>query len=243
MNEDFCHYPSHPPPVNVRLTTLPEHDCPYLPGRVARSRAFLASALSAETYHRFMDAGFRRSGTMIYQPICSGCRECKQLRVPIERFETSKSQRRCWRRNQDLSVTVAEPEPTDEKFALYQKYQVKWHEKPDGDDRESFEAFLYDSPVQTAEFCYRNGEGKLIAVGICDVSRDSLSSVYLYHDPDEHRRGLGIFGALYEIARAKAAEIPFYYLGFWVHGCGAMEYKATFRPCQILHPDGTWQDL
>src|SRR5437868_7375467 len=55
-------YPNLPPPVDVRLVTLPAHDCSYLSGRTAISRAFYASRLPAELYHDFMDAGFRRSG-------------------------------------------------------------------------------------------------------------------------------------------------------------------------------------
>ena len=139
-------------------------------------------------------------------------------------------------------MTVTDPKPTDEKFDLYRRYQIDWHEKADGgEDRESFESFLYDSPVQSVEFCYRDVAGKLLAVGICDVAPQSLSSVYFYHDPLESRRGLGIFGALYEIEKTRWLGIPHYYLGFWVAGCAAMEYKAGFEPNEILSPAGQWR--
>ncbi len=139
-------------------------------------------------------------------------------------------------------MSAEDPEPTDEKYELYRRYQIEWHSK-DGasEDRESFESFLYDSPVQSVEFCYRNQVGKLLAVGICDVASESLSSVYFYHDPAESKRGLGIFGALYEIAKARMLRIPYYYLGFWVAGCSAMKYKATFEPNEILSADGQWR--
>ena len=229
--------------MRVPLVVLADHDCAYLPGRVATSRAFFASGLPAEMYHQFMDAGFRRSGRLIYQPICRGCRSCLSLRVPTDRFLPTKSQRRTWRRNQDLIVSIQAPEATDEKFDLYCRYQVKWHGKEEADDRELFESFLYDSPVESIEFCYRDAAGKLVAVGICDIAAASLSSVYFYHDPAESRRGLGIFGALQEIARARSLNIPFYYLGYWVAGCAAMEYKADFRPCEVLNPGGEWEIL
>ena len=134
-------------------------------------------------------------------------------------------------------------EPTDEKFALYERYQLEWHGKADGEDRESFESFLYDSPVETVEFCYRDQVGRLVAVGICDVSPTSVSSVYFYHEPAEAKRSLGTFGVLHEIEWARSLGMPFYYLGYWVVGCGAMEYKASFRPCEILEPDGKWREL
>ena len=39
--------------------------------------------------------------------------------------------------------------------------------------------------------------------GARDRSDRALSSVYFYFDPDEHRRGLGTFGARYEIEHAR----------------------------------------
>ena len=239
---EVCSYPSHAPPIPVPLTVLGDHACSYLPGRIATSRAFFASGLSPELYHEFMNAGFRRSGRLVYQPVCRGCRACVQIRVPVDRFTPHKSQRRCGRQNQDLIVSAEDPEPTDEKYELYRRYQIEWHSKDAAsEDRESFESFLYDSPVQSVEFCYRNQAGKLLAVGICDVAPQSLSSVYFYHDPAEFRRGLGIFGALYEIAKARMLQIPYYYLGYWVVGCSAMNYKATFEPNEILSADGQWR--
>jgi leucyl-tRNA---protein transferase len=231
------------PPHSIRLTTLPEHDCSYLPGKRAASRAFYADRLAPGVYHDFMDAGFRRSGKVIYQPTCAHCQACVPLRVLVNAFQPSKSQRRCARRNADLIVTQSAPTPTDEKFALYRRYVVGWHDKPiegGDDDRESFEAFLYDSPVNTLEFNYRTKEGKLLAVGICDLCDRSFSSVYFYFDPDESRRGLGTFGALHELQWAKQAGIPYYYLGYWISGCGAMEYKANYHPNELLSPQGDW---
>ena len=240
------HFPSHPPPVKVRLVTLPAHACSYLPGRRSVSRAFMAREMPADVYHRFMDAGFRRSGKLVYQPVCPGCRACVPLRVPVAGFTATKSQRRCWRKNQDLVVTSGPPEPTEEKFDLYRRYVTEWHGKAgdaDADRWESFESFLYDSPVETLEFCYRDAAGRLLAVGICDLSPRSLSSVYFYHDPADARRGLGTFGALYEIEFARRSGIPHYYLGYWVAGCGTMAYKANFGPAEGLEPDGVWRPL
>jgi arginine-tRNA-protein transferase len=235
------------PPVSVRLTTLPSHDCNYLPGRVATTRAFRTDNLPADLYHEFMDAGFRRSGNVIYQPICAGCQQCIPLRVPVDRFTPDKSQRRCARRNADLIVTHDRPELNDEKLDLYRRYVTDWHGK-DGTgenqlDRESLQSFLYESPVDTLEFCYRTVDRKLVAVGIADVCAQSFSSVYFYFDPQESARGLGTFGALHELAYAKTEGISHYYLGFWVHGCAAMQYKSRFRPCQILDSSGSWKEL
>jgi arginine-tRNA-protein transferase len=238
----FSHWPGHPLPVPLKIVQTPEHDCSYFPDRRARTRAFWADEMPGAWYHRFMDAGFRRSGRVIYQPVCGGCRDCIPIRVPVERFAPSKSQRRCWRRNQDLVAAVGRPEPTAEKHALYQCYRRQWHGSADGHDWETFVSFLYESPVETAEFCYRDGSGRLLGVGICDVCPRSLSSVYFYFDPEFASRRLGTFSALWEIAWARDRGIPHYYLGYWILGCGAMAYKADFRPCEMLGTDGVWRE-
>jgi arginine-tRNA-protein transferase len=121
------------------------------------------------------------------------------------------------------------------------RYIKEWHQG-ENDNRQAFEEFLYDSPTQTIEFSYRNPQGKLVAAGICDVCAASLSSVYFYFDPEEAWRGLGTYGAMQEIAFAQRASIAYYYLGYWVNGCGAMEYKSSFRPFELLYPDGIWRE-
>jgi len=261
----FSPYPALPPPVDLPLTTLPENACPYLPDRLSTLRAFRILRLPGTLYHKFMNAGFRRTGHIIYQPICRGCRACRPLRVITAEFTPNKSLRRCRRKNADLRIDISTPELTEEKFAIYQRYVLARHEKEntnknaDGPTAQGLEPnsqiqssaseteaaaledFLYRSPVDTLEFTYRDPAGRLLAVGICDVCPLSLSSVYFYFDPDYSSRGLGNFGALTELDFAARHNIPHWYLGYWVRGCAAMEYKANFHPHEFLHPDGCWR--
>jgi arginine-tRNA-protein transferase len=196
-------------------------------------------------YQQFMDAGFRRSGTVVYQPVCADCQQCVPIRVPVNRFKPGKSQLRSVRLNKDLLITESEPELTDEKFDLYRRYMIGWHgrEPAKADDRESLKMFLYQSPVDTIEFCYRTPDNRLVGVGITDICDQSLSSVYFYFDPAESRRSLGTFSAMHEIACCRRMNIPFYYLGFWISGCPTMSYKSHFRPAEVLSADGIWRDL
>lgn len=239
-----CDYPAWQPPMELDLESEGEHPCSYLPDRMMRTRYFLVSEIDGLSYQSFMDAGFRRSGDMIYQPICRGCRECLPLRVPVDQFTMSKSQRRCLKRNSDLSITHAEPVCTAEKYELYSRYQQEWHGRPEGDtSAPGFAQFLYGSPTESLEFEYRDPAGRLLAVGICDTAATFLSSVYFYFEPAESQRCLGTFGALHELQTAKELSIPHYYLGYWVKGCRSMRYKANFRPCEVMCPDGKWRAM
>lgn len=226
--------------MNVRLVTLSPTPCPYLPGRLSTSRAIVASSVDPEIYHAFMNAGFRRSGLMLYQPVCHGCRECRQIRVPVETFKANKSQRRTQRKNADVEIRVNDPSPTREKFEVYQRYVMRWHAHEKPATWQEFSEFLYEYPSTTMEFEYRLG-GRVVAAGLCDVCRLSLSSVYFYFNPEFADRSPGTFGALVEIDWAKAHGIPHYYLGYMIRDCAAMAYKANFRPYELLGMDGVWR--
>jgi arginine-tRNA-protein transferase len=238
----FSHWPACPAPVRVPLTQLGSHPCPYLPGREASDRAFLADSMPPELYHGFMDRGFRRSGKVIYQPACRGCRSCTPVRVRVADFTPTRSLRRCRNRNVDLRITEGPLVPDEEKFELYRRYQQDRHGETGHLDWQSFVDFLYDSPVDTREFAYRDPAGRLLAVGICDLCKLSLSSVYFFYDPALPRRSLGTFGVLHELEVCRGLGIPFYYLGFWVDGCRAMAYKTTFEPYETLGGDGVWRN-
>jgi arginine-tRNA-protein transferase len=187
-----------------------------------------------------MDLNFRRLGPLVYRPACDACGECRQLRVPVATFAPSRAQRRCLKRNRGLAITTGPPELTDEKLELYERYL---HERHDGQmtgSREELEGFLYVTGIETLEVCYRS-EGRLVAVGIADVEPRALSAVYCYFEPDIPTRGLGTFNVLWLLREARRRGVPHVYLGYYVAGAPTMEYKAGYRPCELLQPDGSWE--
>jgi len=216
-----------------------EHDCPYLPGRIARCEGFYAEELHPEVYAALMDHGFRRSGKVIYRAACPSCTACRQLRVPVADFHPSRSQRRVLRRNQDIEVTVDRPSLTKEKWLLFAAYLDAQHDRTMPRSLEALADFLYNSSVGTVEIAYRLGE-ELVAVSLADRSREALSSVYVYFAPQHGHRSLGTFSALWEIEYCRRLGIPYYYLGYYVADAKTMNYKVRFQPCEILDEGGTW---
>jgi len=236
--------------VNLRITspsaeyeaisrTSPETPCPYLPGRLSRSEAYHVDELDPEFYERLLGRGFRRSGRIVYRPRCRGCAECRQIRVPLAEFQPSRSQRRVWSRNIDVVVTVQTPRVTDEKYMLFRRYVDGRHDGAMARTIEAFQDFLYDSPTSTWEFEYRI-ESQLVGISLADRCPSGLSSVYMFFDPAVSKRSLGTFSALWEMDYAKREGLDYYYLGFLVAGCRTMEYKARFRPYQILVDADRW---
>jgi arginine-tRNA-protein transferase len=187
-----------------------------------------------------MDLNFRRLGPLVYRPACDACAECRQLRVPVATFRPSRSQKRCLAKNRDLAIALGPPRLTDEKLALYERYLSARHDGQMTGSREELEGFLYVSGIETIEVCYR-AEGRLAAVGIADVEPRSLSAVYCYFEPELGARGLGTFNVLWLLGEARRRGAAHLYLGYYVAGAPTMEYKAGYRPCELLRPDGTWE--
>lgn len=213
--------------------------CAYLPGRSARSEGFRASPLHGETYHDLMDRSFRRSGDIFYRPRCEGCQACVPMRIAVADFAPSDSQRRSLRRNGDIHIRVGPVELTEEKSQLYRRYLEHQHPgSPQSEDADGLREFLYQDVVETVEVNYLLGE-RVIAASILDVCSRSVSSVYHFFDPVEAKRSLGVFSILMEIEMTRQWNVPHYYLGYWVAGSATMDYKAKFRPHELL-VEGKW---
>ncbi len=214
--------------------------CPYLSDQQASSEGFFVDTeMDGDIYRAFMDRGFRRSGRVFYRPACPSCVSCIPLRVPVARFEPSKSMRRIWRKNCDVTVVEGDYKPSKAKYDLFVRYLEGQHDETMSREKDSFKDFLYSAPVPAKEFCYKLGE-RLIGVSIADDLPNALSSVYMYFDPAESARSLGTFSVMAEIEHCRRVGIAYYYLGYYVPGSKTMSYKARFAQAEILNSDGEW---
>lgn len=211
-----------------------EFPCPYLPERSARYEVYSAQGLTGGTYERLMAFGFRRSGELVYRPRCRHCAECRQIRVLVDIFRPTRSMRRVWRRNRDVTVERGAPQDDiDEKHQIYERYLDYQHDETMNRSREAFNGFLAAAHRDTFEFRYRMGN-RLVGVSVTDRCPGGLSSVYMYFDPEFARRSMGVFSVLHEIEVCRAERLPYYYLGYLVAGSATMDYKARFRPFELL---------
>lgn len=198
---------------------------------------------SPSTHAHLLELGFRRFGQTYFRPVCPSCHECRPLRVLVERFRPTKSQRRVLRRNADVEVEVGSPALDDERLALFDRFHAERSQKrgwpPHDFDRESFTDSFLRNAVATFELRYRL-DGRLVALAYVDQSSWGLSSMYAVHEPAQSRRGLGTFDVLMEIELARRVRAPYLYLGYLVRDCLSMEYKAAFRPFELL-VEGAWE--
>lgn len=220
-----------------------EEPCPYLEDRRWRN---LVVALEEDPggvlYEQLLDAGFRRTGFHAFRPACTACAECRSLRIDVPAYRPSRSHRRAGNRNADLEVAVDRPSYDEEKRLLLERFLEERHAGPMTADENATREAMFCSGVPSWEMTYRL-DGRLVAVGIIDMTPNIVSSLYFYFDPDESRRSLGIFSMLTEIELARTSGRRWYHPGYYVSGCSAMEYKIRFGPAQILLEDQGWVDF
>ena len=213
--------------------------CPYLPGREARQFGFAAERLPAELYHDLMERGYRRNGAIFYGMDCPTCRACVPLRVPVDEFRPSKSQRRTRNRNRDVRVEFRRPQFERQTFELYVRYLRHQHpDTPMQECEQEFRRAFYDRVVESLEARYLVGD-RLIGVSLLDACSRSLSAVYHFFEPEQRHRRIGVLSVLLEIEHARSLGVPHYHLGYWIEGAPTMHYKADYRPHEVLH-DGVW---
>lgn len=228
----------------VRLFQTLPHPCGYFADRTAQNIVIDPSAPQlSQIYDLAVQRGYRRAGGHVYHPQCGVCRACVACRVPVAQFRPDRSQRRCLARNRDLTVRVTAATYSDEYFLLYQRYLRARHAQGGMDEArpEDFSRFLYTawSPTRFVEF--RDAD-RLLALAVTDFCAAGLSAVYTFFDPDAQARGIGTFAILSQIRIARERALAHLYLGFWIAGHAKMDYKARYRPLEVLR-GGEWVDL
>ncbi|CAF2359207.1 unnamed protein product [Brassica rapa subsp. narinosa] len=175
--------------------------------------------------------------------------------VPNETLHAKKDSRKL-----KLEMRLKRSSFDPEEHELYKRYQLKVHnDNPSHVVESSYRRFLVYSPLiyvqpsghddeQVVPPCgfgsfhqqYRV-DGRLVAVGVVDILPKCLSSVYLFWDPDYAFLSLGKYSAIQEINwvrenQARCPSLEYYYLGYYIHSCSKMRYKAAYRPSELLCP-------
>jgi arginine-tRNA-protein transferase len=112
---------------------------------------------------------------------------------------------------------------TDEKYALYVKYQIAIHHESGFENTpEQFKRFLCSSPLTPKSEDRRLGsyhqlyriDGILVAIAVVDFLPDTISSVYFIYDPEKVGKfGMGKISALREVAMCIEGNYKYYGLG------------------------------
>lgn len=215
----------------------------YLPGRVARLPLRLpARQLSHTEFRRRLEEGDRRQGVLLYRPSCPSCQACEPIRIDVEAFEPSRTQRRVLRRGDaEFDIEIDRPSVTIEKVNLYNRHKIERGLVIGEDlvDPVGYEQFLVETCTDTIEVHFRR-RGALVGVAVTDRAEDALSAVYFYFDPDQAALSPGTYSILKHVELCRRWNLRHLYLGLYVGGCRSLEYKAAYLPHERL-VGGNWR--
>jgi arginine-tRNA-protein transferase len=230
--------------ISIRLFQGTAHDCSYLPEELAVMQVVDPRfPLTPQHYGRLLEAGFRRSGDIVYRPGCPSCSACTPARIDARAFVPNRSQRRCGRINDDIRLSIA-TSLNETHLNLYRSYLRQRHadgEMSAGSIAE-MQQFLISEWCETLLL-----EGwlnrKLLFVAVTDVVDNGLSALYTFFDPELQRRSLGTYAILQQLQQARQLRLEWLYLGYWIAECRKMAYKTNFSPVQLRNHKGEWRPL
>lgn len=230
-------------PPEVLVHDEPEA-CPYIQGQTSRLplRLPLRALATSEVDDR-LAAGDRRHGALLYRPACPACDACEAIRIDVDAFTPSRSQKRALARGRrELRVEVGLPVADDERVALYERHKnLRDLRGADGAvmTLKGYQRFLVDSCCDVFEMRYLL-DGRLVGVAVVDVGEHSLSAVYCYFDPELPKLSIGTYSILEQVELCRRRGRRWLYLGLFIGDNAHMRYKARFLPHE-RRVGGAWR--
>ncbi len=207
---------------------------------------FYSSEASPEQMDAFWADGWRHFGTYFFRYSLgiyeAEIRRVFPLRLRLADFSFSKSQRRVFKKNQDLQTVIRPVEITVEKEMLFELHRLRFKR----DAPFSLYDFLsYDAahvPCEALEVSVYRGT-ELLAASFFDVGARAVSSIYAIFAPSEASRSLGIFTMLLESEWARANGKDFFYQGYAYEGNSFYDYKKRFRSIEKFDWKSNWEEF
>jgi arginyl-tRNA--protein-N-Asp/Glu arginylyltransferase len=196
------------------------------------NEAFYADEVLPDQLDKLLERGWRHFGTHFFRYSYGfyelDIREVIPLRIRLEDFSLSKSQRRILRRNADLRIEVRPISITPEAEELFHRHKSRFKNGIPDSLYDFLSTEANSVPCEAKQIsAYEDNE--LIAVSYFDIGDRTCSGVYATFDPKRSDRSLGIFTMLKEIEFAVDNRKQFYYQGYSFSGNSFYDYKRRFR--------------
>ncbi|MEA3497518.1 MAG: arginyltransferase [Campylobacterota bacterium] len=215
-----------------------DKQCSYFDDKRCDIRYKYMEYCSQEEQYSMLERGWRRFGNMHFVPECKDCDECKTIRIDVEKYIFSKSEKRLFSKNKNIKIYVQKPTVTLEHIDLFNKYHEHMQLKKDWNENiidvdEYYKSYVNGAHDFGKEILYFIDDN-LVCVALADMMPHGLSSVYCYYDHDYEHLSLGKFSILAQLSIAKQSNIKYLYLGYWIQDHYSMGYKENYKPFEIL---------
>ena len=218
--------------------------CPYLTKRDEKKIFLIMDDINkSNEYEHLIKSGFRRSHNILYNQVCADCNLCKSIRINVNNFKLSKSNKRVLNKNKNLFIKKLSNNPSKEQFTLFKKYLEFKHNDSEMNEM-NFHDYckMFDSKginTKIYEYFYK---GELVGCVISDFLEGSISMVYSFYSELFLKNSFGKYVILDHFRLAKDFDMDYVYLGYWVEGSSKMEYKNGFNSSEILI-DNKWTNI
>lgn len=164
------------------------------------------------------------------------------LRVRLDRFRLSASQRRILRKNADLRIVRREARVDALRRDLFDRHKQRFQDGVPQALDDFVGPMPSQVPVSALEFDVFHGR-RLIAVSYLARGQRSVASLYGFFDPRFSNRSLGLLTMLEEIAFARTEGCDLYYPGYALREPSSMDYKKRFHGLEAYDWDRGWVEF
>ncbi len=211
------------------------------------NQAFTCGSVPPDMMDRLWASGWRHFGDSFFRYSLSvddeAVRTITPLRVDLERFTLSKSQRRVLRKNDALRCEFLPAALTPDAQAMFQRHKERFKSNVP----EELGVFLSPRPATIPCPCVMLCvylDTVLVAVSYLDVGATSTSAVYGMFEPEHAWRSLGIYTLLREIEFTQARGCRYYYPGYATLEPSPYDYKKQLHALEALDwADEDWRPL
>ncbi len=159
--------------------------CSYLPKETASLEIRAIVDMSPAEYGDLLARGYRRFGWQVFRPACPECSACRSLRVPLQQFAPSSSQRRILRGNEHVRAELHPLFATVEHVELFNLYQLFMHRERQWPLQQAtlesyYQDFLSGATKLGKQWLYFD-KGRLIGVALMDETPGAISLIYCYY--------------------------------------------------------------
>jgi leucyl-tRNA---protein transferase len=208
-------------------------------------------ALPPQVFDLYLERGWRMLGHQIIRhniSVYEG-RMCHTipLRIRLDGFAMSKSQRKLLRRNKvHFSMRCREISLNAEKELLFQRHTTRFR------DLNNYEPYRLDNflscyahylPVPGYEIELYDGS-RLVACSYFHVGANAISGTYCFFEPDYHKDSLGVYTLLLELEIAQRLGKVYYYHGYCYDIPSQFDYKLNYNNLEAMNwESGAWSEI